>query len=312
VAVSASAAATKTRSKKPSPSFPTNGDEDTYPNKIASYTKGMSHNDRGEVELPAYNAFLKALATGRHTDFEAVPLGGRVKFTNPQAAYASTVEGLNLRARALSVPPAFASAETASEMVELYWHALTRDIPFAEYGSHSMTARAAAELSRLSDFRGPKVNGVVTPTTLFRGPTPGDAVGSYLSQFLWLDVHHGSMTLTQRNRVPVANEDYLRTYPEWLNVQRGFPPARVTRLDPTPRYLLTGRDLAEYVHRDYPYQAFLNACLTLLSLGTPLKGDYPYKKSLTQGGFITFGPPDALDCVARVASPALKVSWYHK
>ncbi|HEV8717425.1 MAG TPA: vanadium-dependent haloperoxidase, partial [Candidatus Binatia bacterium] len=62
----------------------------------------------------------------------------------------------------------------------------------------------------------------------------------------------------------------------------------------------------------YPYQAFLNACLLLLAMGAPLKGDHPYKRSLTQGGFITFGPPDALDCVARVASPALKASWYQK
>jgi membrane-associated phospholipid phosphatase len=305
-------AAAKPRHKQPSSALPTNGDEEAYPTKLASYTKGLPHTERGEVELPAYTAFLKALTTGKHADFEAVPLGGRVKFANPQAAYASTVEGLNLQSLALSAPPAFASAETAGEMVELYWHALTRDIPFAEYGTHALTTKAAAELSRLSDFRGPKENRVVTPATLFRGPTPGDVVGPYLSQFLWLDVQHGSMTLTQRNRVPVANEDYLRTYPEWLNVQRGFPPARVTRLDPTPRYLLTGRDLAEYVHRDYPYQAFLNACLILLALGAPLKGDYPYKKSLTQGGFVTFGPPDALDCVARVASPALKVSWYHK
>ena len=187
-------------------------------------------------------------------------------------AYASTVEGLNLHALALSVPPAFASAEIAGEMVELYWHALTRDVPFAEYGTHTMTAKAAAELSRLAAFRGPKVQGVVTPATLFRGPTPGDVVGPYLSQFLWLDVQHDSMTLTQRNRVPVVHEDFLRTYPEWLNVQRGFPPARVMGLDPTSRYLRTGRDLAEYVHRDYPYQAFLNACLILLSLGAPLIG----------------------------------------
>ena len=308
----ASAAAAKPRRTPSVPAFPTNGDEETYPTKLASYTKGLPHNERGEVELPAYTAFLKAIATGKHADFEAVPLGGRVKFANPQAAYASTVEGLNLQALALSVPPAFASAETAGEMVELYWQALTRDIPFAEYGTHALTTKAAAELVRLSDFRGPKTDGRVTPVTLFRGPTPGDVVGPYLSQFLWLDVQHGSMTLAQRNRVPVVNEDYLRTYPEWLNVQRGFPPARVTRLDATPRYLRTGRDLAEYVHRDYPYQAFLHACLILLALGAPLKGDYPYKKSLTQGGFVTFGPPDALDCVARVASPALKASWYHK
>ena len=30
----------------------------------------------GVNELPAYRAFLKAIATGQHADFEAVPLGG--------------------------------------------------------------------------------------------------------------------------------------------------------------------------------------------------------------------------------------------
>ena len=312
VGTSTSAEAGKAHQKQAAPSFSTNGDEDAYPNKIASYTKGLPHNERGEVDLPAYDAFLKALATGQHVDFEAVPLGGRAKFANPQAAYAPTVEGFDLHALALSAPPTFASAETASEMVELYWQALTRDVPIAEYATHPLTTAAAADLSHCSDFRGPKIRKTVTPATLFRGPTPGDLIGPYLSQFLWLDVYHGSMTLVQRNRVPVAHDDYMRTYPEWLNIQRGLAPARINVLDATPRYLRNGRDLAEYVHRDYPYQAFLNACLLLLAMGAPLKGDHPYKRSLTQGGFITFGPPDALDCVARVANPALKASWYHK
>ena len=312
VGVPTSPDASEARGEQSFPTVVTNGDEGRYAAKIASYTKGLPHDDRGEVEPAAYRAFLKALATGRHADFEVVPLGGRAKFANPQAAYASAVEGLELQELALSVPPAFASAETASEMVELYWQALTRDVPFAEYATHPLTTAAAADLSRCSDFGGPKVRDAVTPATLFRGPTAGDVTGPYLSQFLWLDVSHGSMTLTQRNRVPATHDDYVRTYPEWLHIQRGLAPARINVLDATPRYLRNGRDLAEYVHRDYPYQAFLNACLILLAMGAPLKGDHPYKRSLTQGGFITFGPPDALDCVARVASPALKASWYQK
>ncbi len=120
VATPASAETAKARGKTPAPSFPTNGDEDAYPNKIASYTKGLPHNERGEVDLSAYDTFLKAIATGKHADFEAVPLGGRAKFANPQAAYAPTVEGFNLHELALSTPPAFASAETASEIVELH------------------------------------------------------------------------------------------------------------------------------------------------------------------------------------------------
>lgn len=62
-------------SNQPFPSFPTNGDEDAYPTKIASYTKGLLHNERGEVDLAAYGAFLKALETGQYAAFEAIPLG---------------------------------------------------------------------------------------------------------------------------------------------------------------------------------------------------------------------------------------------
>ena len=50
VGASASADAGKAPRKTPAPSFSTNGDEDAYPNKIASYTKGLPHNERGEVD----------------------------------------------------------------------------------------------------------------------------------------------------------------------------------------------------------------------------------------------------------------------
>jgi hypothetical protein len=80
--------------------------------------------------------------------------------------------------------PTFDSAEEAGEMAELYWHALTRDIHFSDYGTDPLTIQAAANLSWFSDFRGPKEGGVVTTNTLFRGNTPGDLNGPYISQFL--------------------------------------------------------------------------------------------------------------------------------
>ena len=94
----------------------------------------------------------------------------------------------------------------------------------------------------------------------------------------------------------MANDDYLRTYPEWLNIQRGLAPARVVSLDPTPRYLRNGRDVAGYVYRDYTYQAYLNACLILLTIHAPLKVDNPIDDRSRRVGFITFGPPHVLDC----------------
>ena len=272
-----------------------NGDEERYANKIASYTKGLPHNQLGEVDLEAYRALMDALASGQFAAFETLPLGNQVKLANPVAAYAFELEGADPHQVALSVPPAFSSAETAGEIIELYWQALTRDVQFSAYETHPLTTAAAAELSTCSDFRGPKANGVVTPATLFRGNTPGDLVGPYLSQFLWLDVPVGTLTTVQRNRVTVAGDDYMTAYPEWLNIQRGFPPARVNVIDPTSRYLHNGRGLAEYVHRDFTYQAYLHACLILFAMHAPLKVDNPYARSLTQGGFVTFGAPHVFD-----------------
>jgi len=296
----------------PRPDHRANGDEDRYPNKIASFSKGLPHNPLGEVDLAAYTALLNALSAGQFAAFEAIPLGGRVKLANPQAAYTFELAGPDPHQVGMLAPPTFRSAEEASELAEVYWQALTRDVPFAAYDSHPLTLAAAADLSRFSDFRGPKAGGGITPSMLFRGNTPGDLVGPYLSQFLWLDVPYGATIIVQRYRTTVAGDDYLTAYPAWLNIQRGFPPARVNRLDSTPRYLRNGRDVGEYVHRDFIYQACLNACLILLALQAPLKATNPYARSVTQGGFVTFGAPHVLDMVARVANAALKASWCHK
>ena len=289
-----------------------NGDEDRYSHKIASYSKGLPHNKLGEVDLDAYRDLLNAVASGQFAAFESLSLGAHVKLSNPLAAYAFELEGADPHQIECRVPPTFESAETAGEMIELYWQALTRDVQFSAYETHPLTNAAAAELSKCSDFRGPKTNGAVTPTTLFRGQTPGDLVGLYLSQFLWLDVPVGTLTTEQRNRVTVSGNDYMTAYPEWLNIQRGVPPTRVNAFDPTPRYLHSGRGLAEYVHRDFTYQAYLHACLILLAMNAPLKVDNPYARSLTQGGFVTFGAPHVLDLVARAANASLKAAWCHK
>jgi hypothetical protein len=289
-----------------------NGDEDRYPSRIASYSKGLPHNELGEVDLAAYRGLLNAVTSGQFVAFEALSLGNQAKLSNPLAAYAFELEGIDPHQLECRVPPTFESAETAGEMIELYWQALTRDVQFSAYETHPLTTAAAAELSKSSDFRGPKVNNKVTPATLFRGNTPGDLIGPYLSQFLWLDVPVGTLTTVQRNRVPVSGDDFMTAYPEWLNIQRGLSPTRANVFDPTPRYLHNGRGLAEYVHRDFTYQAYLHACLILLAMRAPLKSENPYARSLTQSGFVTFGAPHVLDLVARVANAALKAAWCHK
>lgn len=288
-----------------------NGDEERLPRRMACYSKGLPHDKKGEPDAKAYNVLMKALRSGDPDDFESVPLGGFVKLANPQAALSFDLMGPDSSQFELAPPPAFDGAEQAGEMVELYWHALARDVPFEEYGSHPLIQAAAADLSRLSAFQGPRRGGKVTPETLFRGDTVGDLAGPYVSQFLWKTIPFTPIKVEQKIRTAVPGVDYLTAWDDWLGVQNGAI-AGVNRFDDQPRYIRNGRDLGEYVHRDFTYQAFLGACLMALKMGTLPDGGNPYKHSRTQSGFTTFGQPYLLYLIAVVTQLALKACWYQK
>jgi membrane-associated phospholipid phosphatase len=308
---------------------PNNGDEEKYQdrNYIGSYTKALRHNTilnqptTGEVDTTAYRQYLKALQIGTLAALDLIPLGGTAKLANPLAAYAFELEGADSHGLTMPAAPNLDSKQEISEIAELYWQALTRDVPFSEYDSNPLTSAAATDLSQFSDFRAPKdSSGQVSTRTLFRGGLPGDLNGPYISQFLWVAIPNGvgaGMTpvpcLEQRSQFPLVGQDFMTDYQEWLQIQNGQSPSQKTQLEPEPRYIRTSRDLAEFVHRDYPYQAFVNACLILLSYGPDaLDPANPYWRARTQTGFVTFGASDILDLVARVANEALKAAWYQK
>jgi hypothetical protein len=298
--------------KQPVQMQPTNADEDTYPNRIGSFTKALPHNSLGEVDPAAYDLYLAAVSSGSPSDFEAIPLGGVGKLANPQAGYAFDMLGPDGHHIALPAAPALASAQEASEIAEDYWAALTRDVPFNEYDTNSLIAAAAANLSSFSDFRGPKENGQVTPNTLFRGFSASDVVGPYISQFLWKNIPYGATTVVQKYKTAAPNLDYMTSYSDWLNVQNGGA-AVPFAFDATPRYLRSGRDISEWLHRDFSYQGSLGAALILLSMGpTALDDNNPYKSSKTQTGGITLGSQTILDLLARVTTIALKACWFQK
>jgi hypothetical protein len=289
-----------------------NSDEQLYPNRIASFSKGLPHNQLGEVDLSAYDALLRALNSGSAADFEAIPLGGTVKLANPQASYCFGLEGADAHAIAVPAAPAFNSAQQAAEIAENYWYALTRDVPFSRYQSDPLISQAAADLSKFSDYRAPKVNGQVTPDVIFRGDTPGDLTGPYISQFVWKTIPMGSGQFTPLYRTTMPGDDYITDYTTWLNVQRGAA-AGSNVFDTTARYIRNTRDLSEYLHRDFMDQAGLLATLLLLSYGNPaLTPTNPYPRSATQGGSITLGSQDALNLVSRAPIAALRAVWCQK
>lgn len=299
---------------RPAANHPTNGDDERYPTKIASYTKGLPHDHLGEVDLDAYGSLTRALRTGRVVDFERIVLGDdRARLVNPQAGLAFELHGPDSHSLTMRAAPAFSSAEEAADIAENYWMALLRDVPLSEYEVHPLAHQAAADLSRFSDFRAPHTGpgGSVSPATLFRGGTPGDLTGPYVSQFLWQDTPFGAERVVRSMQTAVSGIDYLTRYEDWLAVQNGAPQAPGEH-DPIPRYIRNGRDLGEWVHVDVLFQAYFNALLILLSRGAPFDRGNPYVGSRTQIGFGTLGAPYIASVLCAVATRALKAVWFQK
>jgi hypothetical protein len=301
---------------------PANGDEERYPNRIGSYSKGLPHDAFGEVDAAAFGALQQAARSGDPADFEAIPVGGR-PLTNPQAGLAFDLEGADPQHFPVPPAPALGSAEEAGEAVELYWMALLRDVAFLDYDLHPDAAAAVADLNGLTDFRGARRNGRVTPRTLFRDPLPGALKGPYVSQFLWLGTPYGAEYVERRMRTVLPGSDHLTAYDEWLAVRDGGA-GGASGWDPVRRYVRNGRDLAEWVHRDVLFQAYFNAYLILApppdpsdpatggGLGCPTNAGDPYRSSRNQAGFATFGPPHFATLLCEVSTRALKATWYQK
>jgi hypothetical protein len=291
---------------------PNNQDEALYPNKIGNYSKGLPHNADGTVVLSAYNALVQALNSGRPADFDAIPLGGTRGLTNPQSGLAFDMEGPDAQALVQPPAPAFASREQAAEISENYWMALLRDVPYSQYSANPIANAAAADLTLYgSDFKGPKSGGTVTTATLFRGLTPGDRVGPYISQFFYQDCNFGANKIEQKITTTVGGVNYMTDFDTWLAVQRGIA-SGPDALDPVPRYIRNGRDIGQWVHIDVLFQAYFHAFLILAGAGAPFDDGNPYNNNPSQIGFGTFGGPHIATLLCEVSTRALKAVWYQK
>ncbi len=307
---------------------PTNGDEERYPNFIGNFSKTLPHNSIGEVDPVAYNALLNALGTGNIDDFENVPIGGTAAYLNPMGGLAFNIEGPDSPATELvATPPAIASAAKAAEAVEIYWQAYLRDVPFADYNVNPVVQQACDDLSRLSDYRGPRdTAGRVTPQLLFRYNYPGCLDGPMTSQILYRDFAYDGIQITPqiRTRQPVLDwnpdgtftfdplgRDFLTAFSEWLDIQNGVARGNVSVFDATPRFIRNVRDLGHLAGSDTIYSAYFRAAIVLGGLGAVVDDGNPYKNRTRQGGFATFGLAHLLMLVGSVHK-AERHAWYDK
>ncbi len=322
----------------------------------------------GLVKRPSdFEAFRSCIDNGFAAPFtSSVPVPRekpRRKWEAPTAGVVYELQGPDPQAVTMPPAPELCSDELSFEMAEVYELALVRDIPFYlfEQGAAQIQALTDA-IGRLNDLKYAKTgfsgrprktdaNNDLDEQTVFRGSSPGVEKGPYLSQFMLIGnrsqdgvntpkdgyINYGAHRVDQRVQEAESYDDYMMKWEDWRTVQQGYDVGKIAdKCNPPFGQKLTGercfihtpRDLATYVHIDALYQAYLNACLILLSNGTPfdqgfnlLSGGGPGLLTtpsgsgytdLNAGGFALWGGPHILSLVTEVATRGLKAVRFQK
>jgi hypothetical protein len=303
--------------------FADNGDKTLFTDFSALYSKALPHDGLGVPNAAAYQTFENALQAGTFTALQSItvgtPGGGPNSLENgPAGAFALDLEGRDSHATPISAAPSVTSAQTAAEEVEHYWAALLRDVPFDQYGSNSIAAQAISDMNNLPFLQSSSNNEFPFPVNagnLFRGrfqTGDGNVMGPYISQFLVQPTMMGGLAITGQIQTFMPNQAFMTTPAAFLNIANGGASQGTLQMDPTPRFIRNGRDLAAYTHVDTLFQEYLVTIFLLSQIGTPANPGLPYGSSQTQKAFGTLGGPDATGTMAEMATRALKAAWFHK
>jgi hypothetical protein len=302
------------QSKERSKDTVTSPKADDFANNVYEglYGKALPHNADGTPDSLSVEQLSTALESGDQVDFDAITRGGARKLANPQASLSIEFAGADPEGTTMPSSPALSSREAAAEMVEVYEKNILRDIPFHVISSDAPNAdldRAVANLNAFgADFKGPKVDGAVTRKSLFRGASPGDLVGPYISQLMHLDVNIGNHTITQQG--PSKSGSYGITEADFLEIQKGNVPVAQT-IDSTPVHIFSPRQLGSFVHIDFVYQAHLYAAAILASNGASRQAGFVSQAN--EGAFVdNGGVAEIAAAVGEISRHALKAAWVQK
>ncbi|MBE9180893.1 phosphatidic acid phosphatase [Oculatella sp. LEGE 06141] len=293
-----------------------NGDEQRFEQigfpGFASYTKALAHDASGMVDKHSLKSLLNAIQVGTQEAFEQVQLGGQRKQTNPLNAYSFQAIGDDSNGARIAAAPEFGSRNTAIDMVERYWMALCRDVPFDQYANSGLIKAACEDLNKLGFEQ--EFGFVCTEQTLFRGPYEGCAVGPHVSQFLLQDFKFGNQLIRQLQRYPRPGLDYMTDLDTWNQINNGQSYPNGTDLIDGNRYITTLRDGGQWVHIDLPHQAGLWATLILFGLDAKRSKANPYHNDsiTTSVAFGSLGAPDVTIQSGLAGVYALKHAWFQK
>lgn len=296
------------------PGHPNNGDEDRYEDFRGSYSKGLAHDAAAFVDVESFAALQSAAAVGTQAAFNHPLLKhGTRGQANPLNAYCFQLIGADSHNQGMAPAPAFASRNTAIDMVERYWMALCRDVPFIEYDSNPTVAAACADLNALG-FED-EFGFECTPQTLFRAAYPAAQVGPHVSQFLLNDFVFGNQRIVQASRYPQPGLDYMTTWSSFAAINDGTVDPSGTDVLLGERRISTLRDSCQWVHVDYPFQAPLWAAVQLAGYyGASVSAFSPYANGSirTADPFGSLGAPDFAGHAVLAGLYALKHAWFQK
>jgi len=330
---------------------PTNGDEEHYAADqffAGMFSKTLPHDaNTGLVDPVAYQALLTALEAGTVAAFDSVPSGdpsgngGRL--AGPVSPLVFQIEGPDSVAIASPfIPPSISSAAAAAEMVELYWEAYLRDVPFIDYAdSHPLISQAILDLNKLSSYAGPTP---INAQNLFRYgsfpsrpglpglPNPnaffGATAGPYVSQILFQQHLFDGATYTPmiRTHAQVSDPntghvlppqdspgvDFLTNVPEYVQVENGQGALSPNVFDTQHRFVRSVRDVGALANSDSIFSLYFRAAIILAGLGVPLQPN-PYTNAIRSSGFSTFSTAWLFGLVGNVhkaEAHAFYQKWY--
>lgn len=223
---------------------------------IGNFHKTLQHDQFGEVMPQQYRDFMRTcleIEAGSPLKFERTPAyaiqagdfaaeadptltSSVARFVSPLAAAAKESFGPDPKDLEMLPAPSIASVGSAAEMVELYWMALLRDLPFSQFNAANLAdavnqVRTAFQSALDQDEAlGSLRLGLDLPSTstgqldiraetLFRSGLKDEEFGPLVSQFFLREVPYGTQTISVQ-QVPYRREqDFLTTYEDWLLAQ---------------------------------------------------------------------------------------------
>jgi len=263
---------------------------------VGAYHKGLPCDNTGLVDEESMKKLLKAIKYLDTDKLDQVTLGGKLQLVNPSACWSKDFFGVPIECYDVHSVPEFKSAWMAAEIIEIYAMAYCRDITFAQYKNSIPIKHMCEALNTLSDYKGIKP---VTPNNIF---TSIYDKGFYISQFLLQNYNEGGVNYHQKYPYAKTGRDYGTDYNYVLQMQKGnVNKSEDISLD--TRYIISGRDLARYVHLDEPYQIGTRAA-GILNRITKLR-----QHSDTQSFFVEVGKVDYFDMLGRACKLSMMLGW---